>query len=263
MTRTTTAHAPGSVTLAFAPTRDGQGSRGISLTTADGVEAEVRPADDTRVWLDGEATAFEPVEGVLERLGVAAAVELTAATPVGAGFGASGAATLATALAANAAFDLGRDRSALVEAAARAEVAAGTGLGDVFVQNRGGLVYDTGDGRRRRARTGDLQYVSHGGITTADVLGDEAAMERVRAAATDAFAAFDPSASLSTLLSVGRTFTDRTGLATDRVQETFERVAAAGGTATAAMVGETVVATGAGDTLPNATRLTDTGARLR
>ena len=260
---TATAHAPGSVTLVFAPTADGEGSRGVSLTTADGVASTVRPAADTRVWLDGEQTAFEPVTGVLDRLGVTAAVELTAETPVGAGFGASGAATLATALAADAVFGLGHDRARLVEAAARAEVAAGTGLGDVFVQDRGGLVYDTGDGRTHRARTGELQYVSHGGVATADVLGDAAAMDRVRAAATDAFVAFDPSASLPALLSVGRSFTEQTGLATDRVRETFQRVEAAGGTATMAMVGETVIAAGADGVLPGATRLTDTGARLR
>ena len=55
---------------------------------------------ETTVSLDGESTEFEPVEGVLQRLDVFAEVSLTASVPVGYGFGASGAATLATALAA-------------------------------------------------------------------------------------------------------------------------------------------------------------------
>lgn len=76
---------------------------------------------------------------------------------IGSGFGVSGAATLATALAANEAFSLEWTREELVEAAHVAEVEAGTGLGDVFVQARGGLVWNVGDGIQRAdcdARTG-------------------------------------------------------------------------------------------------------------
>lgn len=273
-----TAHAPGSVTLVFAPA-GADGSRGISVTTADGVRAQVRPATETTITLAGEQTSFEPVAGVLARLGVTARVALTAETPVGAGFGASGAATLATALAANEAYGLDHDRSALVAAAHRAEVAAGTGLGDVFVQERGGLVYDTGNGRARRSLAGrarrspadraesegdgpTVAYVSHGGIPTASVLDDEAALDRVRAAAASAFDAFDSDAPVAALLELGWEFATETGLVTDRVRETVETVAAGGGAATMAMVGETVLATDPASVLPHRTRLTDEGARL-
>jgi len=265
-TRSAVAHAPGSVTLVFTPA-GGDTSRGISVTTADGVRAAVRPAAETTISLDGDETSFEPVAGVLERLGVTARVALTAETPVGAGFGASGAATLATALAANDTCGLGHDRSTLVAAAHRAEVAAGTGLGDVFVQARGGLVYDTGEGRARRALAGPVEsetvaYASHGGIPTASVLGDETALDRVRTAAASAFDAFDPDASVTTLVELGWGFASETGLVTDRVRETVEAVEAAGGAATMAMVGETVLATDARGVLPHRTRLTDEGARL-
>ena len=262
------AHAPGSVTLVFAPAGT-DGSRGVSVTTADGVRARVRPAAETVIELDGEQTDFEPVTGVLDRLGVTAAVDLTAETPVGAGFGASGAATLATALAVDDACNLGRDRDELVAAAHRAEVAAGTGLGDVFVQARGGLVYNTGEGRARRTLTAEtgsdrptVEYVSHGGIPTASVLDDETALDRVRAAAADAFDVFDPDASVPAVFALGWQFATETGLVTDRVRKTVETVEAAGGTATMAMVGETVLATGTDGVLPQRTRLTDEGARL-
>lgn len=261
-TRTATAHAPGSVTVVFTPTEDGEGSRGISFATADGVTARVQPATETQISLDGEVTTFEPVERVLQRLGVTAAVALDAATPVGAGFGASGAATLATALAANAVFGLGRSRESLVTAAHRAEVAAGTGLGDVFVQERGGLAYDVGDGRNSHDRTDSLQYVSHGGIATESVLSDEGAVERIRAAAGDVFDRFDPERPLDHLFADARAFADATGLVTDSVRATLDRVADAGGEATMAMVGETVIAVGAEETLPNATRISPDGARL-
>lgn len=257
-----TAHAPGSVTVLFRPTPDGDGSQGISFTTEDGVTATVAPTETTVITLDGTETAFEPVAGLLDRLDVTASVALDAATPVGAGFGASGAATLATALAANEVFDLDHTRSELVELAHRAEVAAGTGLGDVFVQARGGLVFDVGDGRVRHARSDDLQYVSHGGIETERVLSDTATMDRVGTAATTGFESFDPDAPLADLFDHSRVFAEQTGLVTDRVRDTLDRVASVGGTGTMAMVGETVIATGAASVLPNATRVTPTAARV-
>lgn len=257
-----TAHAPGSVTVLFRPAPDGDSSQGISFTTEDGVTATVSPATVTAISLNGTETAFEPVAGVLDRLDVTARVALDAETPVGAGFGASGAATLATALAANEMFDLGRTRSELIEFAHRAEVAAGTGLGDVFVQARGGLVFDIGDGRARRARQDTLQYVSHGGIETESVLTDDATMDRVRTAATTGFESFDSTAPLAELFDHSRVFAEQTGLVTDRVRDTLDEVAAVGGSATMAMVGETVIATGAETVLPNATRVTPTAARV-
>lgn len=260
-----TAYAPGSVTTVFAPREDGEGSFGVSFAVADGVRATVEPADETAVRLDGEAADFEPVEGVLDSLGVAAAVELDAEIPVGRGFGASGAATLATALAADAAFELDLSREAAVDAAHRAEVAAGTGLGDVFVQNRAGLAWNTGDGngRNRVERDDRIEYVSTGGIATASVLGDEESMARVADAGRDALASFDPEEPLETWFETAWTFAQRTGLPTPAVEEAVGRVAEAGGAATMAMVGETVLAAGVEGVLPEETRITNEGAHLR
>lgn len=254
------AHSPGSVTAMFAPV-DG-GAHGVSFATEDGVVADVAPADETAVTLDGEPTGFEPVELALEALDVDARVDLTAEVPVGRGFGASGAATLATVLAADATFDLGEDREDLVEVAAEAEIAAGTGLGDVYVQERGGLVWNVGDGRRRRDCTETVAYASYGGIDTADVLGDEAAMARVREAGETALADFDPEAGFRSVVEDGWRFAEATDLPTPPVRTAVGRVEAAGGTATMAMVGETVVAVGADDVLPERTRVTPEGARL-
>ncbi|SFR49945.1 GHMP family kinase ATP-binding protein [Halogeometricum limi] len=258
-----TAYAPGSVTTVFAPRDDGEGSFGVSFTVEDGVGATVEPADETTVRLDGEPTEFEPVEGVLGSLGVSAAVSLSADVPIGCGFGASGAATLSTALAADAAFDLGLTRDDVVEAAHRAEVAAGTGLGDVFVQDRGGLVWNTGDGRERMDRTDRVEYVSTGGIATESVLGDPASMRKVKTAGTDALAAFDPDTPLSRWFETAWTFADRTGLPTASVRASVDRVREAGGAATMAMVGETVLAVGVDGVLERETRITPDGASLR
>ncbi len=261
--RTATAHAPGSVTVVFTPAGDDTaGTRGVSFATADGVRATVEPATTTTIRLNGERTPFEPVERLLDRLGVTASVRLHAEIPVGAGFGASGAATVATALAANAAFESSRERSDLIDASARAEVAAGTGLGDVYVQAGGGLAFDTGSGRNRRSPDTQIGYVSHGRIETAGVLDDPERMRRIRQAGEETLRAFDPTASLSTTFELARAFAADTGLVTDRVRATLDRIDEAGGVGTMAMVGETVVAVGAPDACRATTRVASRGARV-
>jgi len=256
-----TAHAPGSVTPLFVP-QDGEASLGISFATADGVTATVETAREHLVYLDERPAQVAPVTGVLDRLGVTATVRLDTAVPIGCGFGASGAATLATALAANERFDLGHDREALVEMSHRAEVAAGTGLGDVFIQSRGGIVWDVGDGLERTTKTARIEYQSLGGITTAAVLGDEGTMDRVRTAGTEALARVDPEGPVADLFEASWQFARETGLATNGVVELVATVQEAGGAATMAMIGETVVATNAEGILDHDTHITPEGAAL-
>ncbi|SFR63025.1 pantoate kinase [Halogeometricum rufum] len=259
----TTAYAPGSVTTVFVPRSDpAEGSLGVSFAVEDGVRATVEPADETTVRLDGSTTAFEPVAGVLDRLGVTAAVSLSADAPVGRGFGASGAATLATALAAVAEFELDADREDALEAAHRAEVTAGTGLGDVFVQDVGGFVWSTGDGRDRAERTDRIEYSSMGDIATREVLDDESAVANVADAGTETLSAFHPGDSMQAWFEASWAFAQRTELPTASVERTVERVVDAGGAATMAMVGETVLATGVDGVLDSETRVTNEGARV-
>ena len=257
-----TAFAPGSVTTLFVP-QGGSASLGVSFATADGVTATVEAAPTTPVMLDGERTDIAPVAGVLHRLNVSARVRLASNLPIGCGFGVSGAATLATALAANEACGLGWDRQALLQASHRAEVDAGTGLGDVFIQERGGLVWDLGDGLQHAQRTARIEYASYGDISTADVLGDADAMDRVVEAGTQALAAVDPTGSFETLLDVSWTFATDVGFPTTAVRRAVDDVRAAGGAATMAMIGDTVVATGTNGVLPHETRITPHGATLR
>jgi len=257
-----TAFAPGSVTTVFAPQEEGA-SLGVSFATADGVTATVTPATSTTVVLDGAETSVEPVAGVLDRLEAPATVRLDTALPIGCGFGVSGAATLATAMAMNAAAELGHDRATLVEQAHRAEVAAGTGLGDVFIQNQGGLVWDRGNGLQRAECAEPISYVSFGGIPTADVLGNADAVERVTTVGKEVLSILNPEEGVRPLLQAAWGFATRIGLTTDRVDDAVRRVQKAGGVATMAMVGETVIASGAPGTLSKTTRITRCGAELR
>jgi Predicted archaeal kinase (sugar kinase superfamily) len=256
------AYAPGSVTIIFAPQESGA-SLGISFATADGVTASVESTRQSSLYLDGRPARVEPVTGLLDRLGVTATVRLDTDVPIGCGFGASGASTLATALAANERFDLGHDRAALVEMSHRAEVEAGTGLGDVFIQDQGGLVWDTGDGLEHTTRTARVEYESFGSITTAAVLGDEGTMSNVEEVGRAALSEVDPEGAMTDLLAASWRFARETGLATERVADAVEAVRAQGGQATMAMIGETVVATGTNGALDHATEITPAGAKLQ
>lgn len=259
------AFAPGSVTGIFAPPEAAEPrtrSRGASFATEAGVIAEVLPARTTTVSLDGEPTEFDPVVRVLDRLGVNAAVSLDRSIPIGAGFGASGAATLATALAANAEFELGRDRDELLTDAHEAEVAAGTGLGDVFIQEAGGLRWSTGDGMESTTPVERVEYVSYGSIPTNEVLGDQAALDHIREIGLRALDGLPSTPTMREFTSQAWSFARETGLVTDRVRETIERVEASGGIASMSMLGETVFAVGVRNELPDVTAVDGEGARL-
>lgn len=246
------------------PTGESDRSAGASVAIEDGVVVDVEPAgsSDGGVTVDGEAAAFEPIEYLLSDLGVTARVDVRPAVPLGCGFGASGAATLATALAANERFDLGQDRETLLQRAHRAEVAAQTGLGDVFIQERGGIVTSAGPELTRSVTDERVGYASFGGIATSEVLGDEETMDRVRQTGEAVLARVPADPTLDQLLPLAWEFALETGLLTDRVEREVTRVRDAGGAATMAMVGETVVGVGAGDVLPETTRVATEGARL-
>lgn len=257
------AFAPGSVTALWAPATDeDEASLGASVAIEDGVVASVTPAAETVVRLDGDRTGFDPVERVVSALDVTARVDLTPSVPIGCGFGSSGAATLATALAATATFDLEYSRADVVDAAHRAELAAGTGQGDVFVQSMGGLAMDVGDGRVRYPLRTPLEYDSNGGIPTSEVLADGALLDRIGRAGRDAFANLPIDPTPAALTEVAWSFARETGLPTPWVRDRVAAVERAGGVASMALLGETVFAFGVDGVLPNRTRISPEGAHL-
>jgi pantoate kinase len=257
------AHAPGSVTGLFAPAgEDGAPGGGASFATEDGVVVEVTPATGTSITVDREPAPFEPVEHVLAALDATAAVDVRPEVPLGHGFGASGAATLATALAANERFDLGRSREELVEASLEAEVVAGTGESDVIIQDRGGLLWNAGDGVRRSELDVGVEYATAGGIATNEMLADEALMETARRVGFELLAGFDAEPTLRSLAERSRAFLRETGIATPFVEREIERVEAAEGAAGMALFGETVFAVDVDGVLPERTMVSNAGARL-
>ncbi len=187
---------------------------------------------------------------MLAALGVVADVEVSSDVPVGAGFGVSGAAALATALAANDVFELGRSENDLVRVAHAAEAAAGTGLGDVVGQFRGGLPvrlepgapgYGRMDGVPARPR---VEYVSFGELSTERVLGGE--LDPVREAGEAALTRLMRAPDERELLAAGREFAGEAGLLVPEVAEAVAAVEAEGEQASMAMLGRTVYALGTG-----------------
>jgi pantoate kinase len=285
------AFVPGHVTGFFSAHPDenprSAGSRGAGIALAEGVEVSVVPADGDEppsrsgstdpspidVRLNGEGADIEPVEAVLSALGATprtAGVEVETDLPVGAGFGVSGAAALGTALAVNDAFACGRSENELVAVAHVAEVEAGTGLGDVVAQARGGVPiriepgapgYGSLDGV---PATGRIEYVSFGELSTAAVLSEDTA--GLSAAGERALSTLRDDPTLSTLLASSRRFAREAGLLVPEVAEAIDLVDDAGGEAAMGMLGRTVIALGDGLSAagydPDVTRIHQGGARL-
>ena len=131
-----------------------------------------------------------PVASVMSRLGITAEVQTECRLPIGAGFGLSAAALLATLTALNRLFTLHLTPGDIAAYAHETEVTHRTGLGDVAACQGGGRVVRYGPGIDARIeRTYDLDgsiyMVSFGPIHTPSVLGSKEQMERVSAAFPD------------------------------------------------------------------------------
>ncbi|MFB6090302.1 MAG: pantoate kinase [Halobellus sp.] len=261
MTDEATAFVPGHVTGFFSahPAEDpaAAGSRGAGITLSHGVDVCVRRGDedDARdeseptVTLDGDPVEIDAVDAVLRALD-ATDVVVAAETPLplGAGFGVSGALALGTAYAANAVCDARRTENALVGLAHRAEVEAGTGLGDVVAQARGGLPIrlDPGDPEHGRLdgvpASPRVEYVTFGSVSTEAVLSGDT--RRLTAAGERALTDLREEPTTERFVALSRRFAREADLLTDRVAEAVADVRAAGGDAAMAMLGDTVFAFG-------------------
>jgi len=248
----TTVWVPGHVTGLFTVDRAEDpartGSRGAGFTLADGVSVTVDPDRDREVSLDGEPSEIAAVSHVLDQLRVQAAVAVTTELPIGRGFGLSGAMALGTALAANEALGLDYTENELIRVAHVADVEAGTGLGDVVAQARGGIVLRLAPGAPSHGRLdgipaeGRVELLALGELSTPSIL--EERPERITAAGEQALQRIERTPTRAEFVRAAREFTDAVGLATERVSDVLDAVAANGDQAAMAMLGETVFAFG-------------------
>jgi pantoate kinase len=230
----------------------------------------VSKENESRIVLNGREIEMDPVKYVLGSFSSDFRVAITTDLPVGSGFGVSGASALGTALAANELETGGNTGNELVTIAHCAEVKAKTGLGDVVAQARGGIPIrlaagapEFGDidgvpGMRR------IEYLSFGEVPTTDVIGDSG---RFASAGTEALAHLTATPTIENLFRTGREFAEATGLLPESIAPIVDDVVSAGGEATMAMLGETVIAldTGLSDVGydPNVCRVRSPGATLQ
>ncbi len=269
------AFVPGHVTGFFTIHRDDDptkaGSQGAGLTLSDGVTVTVRPAEETTVRCNDVPVEMDAVETVLDTLQATARVDGQTPLPIGSGFGVSGAMALGTALAVNESFDRRLSENELVTIAHGAEVQAGTGLGDVVAQARGGAPIRLEPGGPQDnlldaipARS-PVEYHTLGELSTADVIsGDTDLLDQ---AGKRGLSRVVEEPTLSSFMRASRQFAREAELLTPEVRDVILEVNEAGGDASMAMLGKTVFSIDGGLSAagydPSTCRIDPTGALLR
>jgi|AntDeeMinimDraft_4_1070355.scaffolds.fasta_scaffold00026_94 pantoate kinase len=249
-----TVFVPGHITGFFTISEDDDptkaGSQGAGLALSDGVTVTVQAADERAIYLDDTSIEVEAVERVLDALAADVLVDAESALPLGAGFGVSGALALGAALATNQVLDRGLSENELITIAHGAEVQAGTGLGDVVAQAKGGIPirlepggpqHNVVDAVPSRVR---VEYLHFDELSTESVL--EESGELLNDAGEKALSLLVREPTLSSFIYASRGFAREAELLTPQVGEVIDDVSAADGQASMAMLGETVFALGTG-----------------
>ncbi|RXE55389.1 GHMP kinase [Methanoculleus taiwanensis] len=231
------------------------GSIGAGIVVDEGVRAEAARAETASVTVRRRSragavietmTGSPPVEYVLERLGVTAAITTECRLPIGAGFGMSAAALLAATTAINRLHNLGLSAGEVAAFAHEAEVVHRTGLGDVAACRGGGFVCRKGPGIdaeivRHYEPGAVITAVTLGPLSTASVLSSPGRMEAIRAAYPEGCPE-----TLEELFSFSRGFAEKSGLISPEVRSVLAACDEAGVLASMTMLGNGVFAYGEG-----------------
>lgn len=254
---TVTAFCPGHISGYFkrvnAPTHAGTGSIGAGIVIDSGVTATVTRSARTEIHVHrvdatgkviGSGTGSPLLSSVMDRLGVTASVVTECHLPIGAGFGLSAAALLATLTTLDRVYGLDLTAHDIALLAHEAEVMHRTGLGDVAACQGGGWVVRKGPGidatiQRRYDLTGPVYAVSFGPIHTPSVLGSQQQMERV----SSAFPRRSPK-NIDDLFRISQEFALASGLVTREVREVIQQCGVHGIPASMTMLGNGVFAYG-------------------
>jgi pantoate kinase len=206
------------------------GSIGGGIVITQGVTATVAHAKTPSLVIKHpsvdettSAISYEspPLSSLMERLNVTASITTECHLPIGAGFGLSAAALLATATALNRLFSLGLNPRDIARCSHEIEVEHRTGLGDVAAAQAGGRVIRHGPGIDARIERffdlpEPLYSVSFGPIHTPMVLGSPSRMELV----SSAFPSRSPS-DAEDFFTISKQFAEMSGLMTGPVKHVF------------------------------------------
>lgn len=229
------------------------GSIGAGIVIQEGVTVHARPADTTTIVvkrLSGDGTVREhigdaPLLSYLAgRLGVTVRIETECYLPIGAGFGLSAAALMASAAAINTLFCLGLTGTACAGLAHEAEIVHRTGLGDVAACQGGGRDFRMGPGVGARIeRFFDLDEplyaVNFGPLPSPLILGSSGALSRISAAYPD-----DYPGTPEEFFSLSRAFAEKSGLLSPELHELLLQCTDEGIPASMTMLGNGIFALG-------------------
>lgn len=229
------------------------GSIGAGIVISEGVTVTVEPSETTTVVIQRRGVTGKSTRSgfgsalltdVMEQFDVTASIVTECSLPIGAGFGLSAAALLATLTAVNRLYDLDLTPGKIAESAHRAEVEHRTGLGDVAACQGGGRVVRHGPGihgpiERRFDMPEPLYAVSFGPIHTPSILDSPEWMERI----SSAFPEREPKNPME-FFEISRCFTEQSGLITREVREVTRICDAAGIPSSMTMLGNGVFAYG-------------------
>jgi pantoate kinase len=276
------AYAPSHITGFFEicesekPERKGSRGCGFTLQAGTVTEVMVKDGEGISIQLNGVERDAPTTESVVRELAANRSVEVRSKidVPIGCGFGASGAGALSTALALNEALSLNFTYEQVAKVAHIAEVENKTGLGDVIAQSYGGLVIRKepgapGIGVVDRFPVSDVKidYVVFGEINTKDVLEDADMRRSINKAGREAMKNLLQIPTFEEFVTLSKKFATQTGLLGSKAADAIEAVESIGGTASMAMLGNTVFAVNGRDALKkfgdvNTSRICHRGARL-
>jgi pantoate kinase len=231
------------------------GSIGAGIVLQEGVTVRASPSGTTSVIakrLSKEGTVRElysdapPLTYIARRLGVSVRLETECHLPIGAGFGLSAAALMASAAAINSLFSLGLTSAACAELAHEAEIVHRTGLGDVAACQGGGRDFRTGPGIGARIeRFYDLDEplyaINFGPLPSPLILGSPDALLRISAAYPDEYPG-----SPEEFFRLSLTFAEKSGLVSPELHELLVRCQREGIPASMTMLGNGIFAMGNG-----------------
>jgi len=229
------------------------GSIGAGVVISEGVTASAEPSGTTIITVErvdrsgrciSRSSGSTPLEYAIRELGVTARITTSCRLPIGAGFGMSAAALLASLTAANELLGLGISRREIALRAHESEVVHRTGLGDVAACQGGGFVIRKepgidGEITRIFPRDCELSAISFGPISTPVILGSGEAMARVASAYPDGYPASVPD-----IFRFSRRFAESSGLIYGETRAVLDACAAAHVPASMTMLGKGVFAGG-------------------
>ncbi len=251
-----TAFAPAHISGFFIPKitkkPEESGSLGAGVCLDDGITAEASFSNTTRILLDNKPFECSPVIDAIHTLTDAPLkIKLNSTVPFGAGFGASGASTLASVVAANQLQNVNLTKNQLAQIAHRAEVINRTGLGDIPAQITGGIVIRLKEGvpphnKIDKILTGKTQisWVSFKNISTKKILEDDTLQKQIVTSGENVLKNLICKPTIENFMIQSNKFTNEVNLASNHVLDAIEAARAKGYMAAQAMLGDTAFAIG-------------------